>query len=80
MKRLAIGALAAAGLLQACAPANTAQGQAQRHEVACVGGTLAGGLIGGVIGHQFGAGAGNSVMTAAGAGAGMIAGNSLACG
>lgn len=65
--------------LQACAPANTPQGQQQRHEAACIGGTLAGGLVGGLVGNQFGSGMGNSVMTAAGAAGGMIGGNALAC-
>ncbi|QEW19823.1 Glycine zipper 2TM domain protein [Marinibacterium anthonyi] len=65
--------------LQACAPANTYEGQAQRRDATCAAGTVAGGVVGGVLGHQLGSGKGNSVMTAAGAGAGAMGGNALAC-
>ena len=48
-----------------CAPTTPAQ-----HEVACVGGTLAGAAIGGAIGNRFGGGSGQTIATAAGAFAG----------
>ncbi|MGR3803912.1 glycine zipper 2TM domain-containing protein [Marinibacterium profundimaris] len=76
---LALPAALALFAIQACAPADTVQGQQQRHEAACIGGTLAGGLVGGVVGSAFGGGAGRSLMTAVGAGAGMIGGNALTC-
>lgn len=41
-----------------------------QHEVACVGGTLAGAAIGGAIGNRFGGGTGQTIATAAGAFAG----------
>ncbi|WP_246139561.1 hypothetical protein [Falsiphaeobacter marinintestinus] len=57
----------------------TATPEAQ-HEVACVGGTLAGAVIGAAIGNQFGGGRGNTIMTAAGAGTGAVtAATSMNC-
>jgi uncharacterized protein YcfJ len=50
-----------------------ASNPAAQHEVACVGGTLAGAIIGGAIGNRFGGGRGNTIMTAAGAATGAAA-------
>lgn len=73
-------ALCCAGILQACAPATTPQQQAQRqHNIACATGTIGGALIGGAIGNQFGGGTGRDILTAGGAGAGALAGQSYAC-
>lgn len=55
------------GLVATAACANNPEVQ---HEVACVGGTLAGAAIGGAIGNRFGGGSGQTIMTAAGAFAG----------
>jgi len=67
-------------VLQACAPAATPQQQAQRqHNIACATGTIAGAMIGGAIGNQFGGGSGQDILTAGGAGAGALAGQSYAC-
>lgn len=82
MKRTLI-VLSAFGLaaLQACGPAATPEQQRQReHEISCLSGTIGGALIGGAIGNQFGGGAGKSILTAAGAGAGAVAGDRYACG
>lgn len=82
MKRtLAITSMLAMGVLQACGPAATPEQQAQReHEIACLSGSIGGALIGGAIGNQFGGGSGRDILTAAGAGAGAVAGNRYACG
>lgn len=78
--KLAIAALLAAGVLQACGPAATPEQQAQRqHEIACASGSIGGALIGGAIGNQFGGGSGKDILTASGAAAGALAGNSFAC-
>lgn len=61
-----IGAVVAlSGAVAACTPRTPAQ-----HEVACVGGTLAGAALGGAIGNRFGGGRGQTLMTAAGVFAG----------
>ena len=79
-KLLPIFLLASAAMLQACAPAATPQQQAARqHEIACMTGSIGGALIGGAIGNQFGGGSGKDILTAAGASAGALAGNSYAC-
>ncbi len=57
--------LALCGAMAACSPSTPAQ-----HEVACVGGTLAGAALGGAIGNRFGGGRGQTLMTAAGVFAG----------
>ncbi|UWQ93489.1 hypothetical protein K3727_06630 [Rhodobacteraceae bacterium M382] len=51
--------------LMATSAACTVSTPAQ-HEVACVGGTLAGAAIGGAIGNRFGGGTGQTIATAAG--------------
>ena len=56
-------------LCLAATAACTSNPQVQ-HEVACVGGTLAGAALGGAIGNRFGGGTGQTIMTAAGAFAG----------
>ena len=72
--------LIGATALQACGQAPTPQAQAARqHEIACLSGTLGGALIGGALGNQFGGGSGRDILTAAGAGAGALAGQSYAC-
>jgi outer membrane lipoprotein SlyB len=43
-----------------------------------VAGAIVGGVLGGIVGHQFGAGSGRDVMTAAGAAGGAIAGSKIA--
>lgn len=79
-KSIPIVLLLAAGVLQACGPAPTAeQQQARQHEIACVSGTLAGAIIGGAIGNQFGGGSGKDILTTAGAGAGAVAGSRYSC-
>lgn len=51
------------------------------HEVACVGGTLAGAALGGAIGSRFGGGTGQALLGGAGAIAGGItAANAMKCG
>ena len=73
-------ALCCALVLQACAPAATPQQQAQRqHNIACAAGTIGGALIGGAIGNQFGGGSGRDILTAGGAAAGALSGQSYAC-
>jgi outer membrane lipoprotein SlyB len=60
-----VSSLALVFSLAACDPQTPTQ-----HEVACVGGTLAGAAIGGAIGNRFGGGTGQTIATAAGAFAG----------
>lgn len=73
--------LVCAGALQACGPAATPEQQrAREHEIACVAGSIGGALIGGAIGNQFGGGSGKDILTAAGASAGAVAGQSYSCG
>jgi uncharacterized protein YcfJ len=80
MRLVKISAFSGVLVLQACAPAATPQQQAQRqHNIACAAGTIGGALIGGAIGNQFGGGRGQDILTAGGAGAGALAGQSYAC-
>ena len=81
MKKAHMAVALCCGLvLQACAPATTPQQQAQRqHNIACATGTIGGALIGGAIGNSFGGGSGRDILTAGGAAAGALSGQSYAC-
>ena len=68
-----LAVFAATGLLQACATT-----PAQQQQVGCASATVAGAVIGAAIGNQFGGGSGKNILTAGGAVAGGIAGNSAA--
>lgn len=71
---LSVSLVAGLGILSACSSPYA------QHEVACVGGTLAGAAIGGAIGNRFGGGRGNTIMTAAGAATGAsTAVNAMNC-
>jgi uncharacterized protein YcfJ len=52
----------------------------QKHEVACVAGTLTGAVLGGLGGSLIGGGTGQAIATAVGTGAGAAAGIHLSCG
>ncbi|WP_109313371.1 glycine zipper 2TM domain-containing protein [Ruegeria sp. AU67] len=63
--------------LAACgAPPTTTQAQIQ-HDARCAAGILGGAALGGMVGNRFGGGAGKTLATAAGAGVGMYAGQSV---
>ena len=75
MKRVSTAAalIGAMTLLQACA--NTPQ---QQQQVGCIGASAAGALAGAAVGNQLGGGSGKDILTAGGAVAGGLAGNSAA--
>ncbi len=54
-------------------------GPSRNNEVACLAGTTTGAVVGGLVGSTIGGGRGNTLATAAGIGAGSIAGNRLSC-
>ncbi|KIC47494.1 hypothetical protein RA28_00865 [Ruegeria sp. ANG-S4] len=64
-------------VLAACgAPSTPTQAQVQ-HDARCAAGILGGAALGGVVGNRFGGGSGKTLATAAGAGLGMYAGQSV---
>ncbi|CUH41991.1 glycine zipper 2TM domain-containing protein [Ruegeria atlantica] len=63
--------------LTACgAPTTPTQAQIQ-HDARCAAGILGGAALGGVVGNRIGDGTGKTLATAAGAGLGMYAGQSV---
>lgn len=75
MKRYGMTAavFVAMGLVQACATSPQ-----QEQQIGCAGAAITGALVGGAIGNQFGGGSGQDILTAGGAVAGGLAGNTAA--
>ena len=75
MKRvsIAVALIGAMTFLQACA--TTPQ---QQQQVGCLGAATVGALTGAAVGNQLGGGSGKDILTAGGAVAGGLAGNSAA--
>lgn len=84
-----IRTMVVAGLLLCSGAAITTNAQAECHDVVVykdapssdhhhVVGTVVGAVVGGVIGHQFGGGAGKTLLTAGGAVAGGAVGHHIA--
>ena len=71
--------LTAAVLLAALAAGAAVAKNKHRHEADCLAGTLSGALLGGGLGSLFGEGEGQEIFTAAGAAAGGVEANQLAC-
>ena len=73
-KMMALGMVAAVGLLAACQPTTQSQVQAN-----CAVSTVGGAALGGVLGNQFGNGSGRDVATVGGAIAGGLIGSNAGC-
>ncbi|WP_420583888.1 glycine zipper 2TM domain-containing protein [Ruegeria sp.] len=78
MKKIVLTSIFGGSLLLAACGAPTTPTQAQvQHDARCAAGVLGGAALGGVVGNRFGGGTGKTLSTAAGAGLGMYAGQSV---
>jgi outer membrane lipoprotein SlyB len=79
MKAPVLCVLAATALLVACESTPYRDSNARTHEIGCIAGTVGGALVGGLVGSTIGGGRGRTLATAAGIGAGGLAGHQLGC-